>query len=160
MCSYYPKTHNFLMRLSSYVLLEDISYWTAKRLNLQEQSERKCTHTIAASRDKGNIRKLLNKTLAVVHKLSRVARASWPSIKGLCWCANWRNTPLRLNSTVLHLICACTPKVLRYTRLFNCSALNSQTFWRFIHCNDWSGLSTASKTTSALLQIRFDHVND
>jgi hypothetical protein len=62
---------------------------------------------------------------------------------------------LGMHCTILHITSTSAPKIVRFAWLFYWSFLNSQSLWWRIYRNNCRGFSTASKTTSALLQIRF-----
>lgn len=97
----------------------------------------------------------------MIDKLSVVTAVS-SSIElieeALIWYTDRGNASLRLNCAIVHLTCACAPKIFRYAMLLHQPALNSQSFWGFINGNDRLGFGTATKTTSVLLQFKFIHI--
>lgn len=94
----------------------------------------------------------------MIHKFLRVvcaASATW-GIKGLVWYADWWKAS-GLHNIIVHLTSTWAPEILWYARFLHCSALNSQSLWWLIHCSNQCGFITATKTASALLQIRLYH---
>lgn len=95
--------------------------------------------------------------LAMIYKFGGVACATGAtvSIKGLIRSADWWDTSMGWKGTIIHITRAWAPKVLGETMFLHALALNFEPFRWLIHRNYKRRLGTTSKTTSALLQIRF-----
>lgn len=101
-----------------------------------------------------------NLKLTMIYKFRMVARAA--SAKTITqalvrYTDRW-HASLRLNCTIIHLICACAPKIVRCTAFLYCLPLDSESLWGLVHSSNWRGFDTASKTTSALIQFSFIYI--
>lgn len=98
--------------------------------------------------------------LAMIYKVRMAACAisAAAMVDGLVWCANGWDASLGLDSTVVHFKCTAAPKIVWNARLDHFSPLNSQSFWRLVHSNNWCRFSAASETTTALLQTMLNHI--
>lgn len=78
--------------------------------------------------------------------------------EGLVWDADGWDASLGLHSAVVQVIRAAAPKIIWYARFLYRSALNFQSLWRLVDSNNGCGFSAASKTTTALLKTRLNHM--